>query len=236
MSISRRTLILSAASMSALTVGSRISFAQQKTDTPAAATAAPASGMAMYDGSPVPPLSTEAIMNPDGIQDRPIGGKNAKVIMVEYASPTCPHCAAFAVDVLPELTTKYIDTGKITFTIRPFIRNVLDAVVFMLAESSPGMTYYNIIDTYFKTQQTWALSDKPRDAMLAVAQQLGFTKESFDAALTNQALFDGMDKARKQALDKFGLTGTPTFYINGKMLSGEQTVAAISAEIDPLLG
>ena len=79
-------------------------------------------------------------------------------------------------------------------------------------------------------------SQNPRDAILAIAKQLGFTEEGFNTALENQALFTGMESVRKQALDEFGLTGTPTFYINGKQLTGESTVEGLAAEIDPLLG
>ncbi|MCY1551889.1 Thioredoxin [compost metagenome] len=92
-----------------------------------------------------------------------------------------------------------------------------------------------MLQTYFKTQNTWATAAAPRDAILEIAKQLGFTQESFDAALTNQELFTGMEAMREQALNEFGLTGTPTFYVNGKTLTGDKTLEQISAEIDPLV-
>lgn len=171
-----------------------------------------------------------------GVPDHPLGPADAKVTMIEYLSPTCPHCAAFNNTVLPQLKTEYIDTNKIQFIPRPFMRNVLDAVVFMLAEAAGPEKYHNVIDTFFKTQDQWATSAKPNDAIFAIAQQLGFTKESYDAALTNQTLFAGLEALQKQALDEFQLQGTPTFYINGKMLTGENSLEALKAEIDPLLG
>lgn len=177
------------------------------------------------------------IMAPKGMVDRPIGGTDTKVTVIEYASPTCSHCAAFAINVYPGLKEQYIDTGKITFIMRPFVRNVLDAVVFMLAETADDNdTYASIVHTFFETQNQWAVSDKPRDALLAIALQLGFTEESFEAALTNQDLFAGMETLRTQALEEFDLTGTPTFYINGKQSSGEKSLEDLSAEIDPQLG
>lgn len=171
-----------------------------------------------------------------GIIDRPLGAEDATITVIEYASPTCPHCAAFHVNVYPAFKEAYIDSGKVKFILRPFVRNVLDAVVFMLAETSDtDEGYHTIVDTYFNSQNVWALSDKPRDALLEIAKQIGFTEESFDAALTNQALFDGMDKIREQALTEFDLTGTPTFYVNGKTLSGDQSLEELAAAIDPLL-
>lgn len=176
------------------------------------------------------------LMSPDGgVADHVFGSADAPVTVIEYASPTCPHCAAFDEQVFPQLKSTYIDTGKIKFIIRPFLRNILDAVVFMLAEAAGPDNFHNVISAYFRTQGTWAISDKPKDAMLAVATQLGFTPESFDKALTNQTLFDGMEKMREQALNDFDLEGTPTFYINGKQLTGEKTFEELAAEIEPLL-
>jgi len=105
----------------------------------------------------------------------------------------------------------------------------------MLAEAAGPTNYHNVVSTFFKTQTTWAASEKPRDAILEIAKQLGFTQETFDAALTNQALFTGMEAVRDQALNDFGLSGTPTFYVNGKTLSGDKTLEELAAEIDPLV-
>ena len=169
------------------------------------------------------------------LPDRVLGSAEATVTVIEYASPTCPHCAAFHNNVYPQFKTDYIDTGKVKFILRPFVRNVLDAVVFMLAEAAGEDQYHSVIETYFKTQDQWGTSETPRDAILAIAKQLGFTDESFDAALTNQELFAAMETMRQQALDEFKLEGTPTFYINGKQLTGDKTLEQLKAEIDPLL-
>lgn len=170
-----------------------------------------------------------------GMKDRPMGNVDSKVTVIEYASPTCSHCYAFHVQVMPVFKEKYIDTNKIQFIRRPYVRNALDAVVFLLAETAEGNAYHDIVDAYFNTMNEWAVSEKPRDAMLAVALQLGFTEESFNAALTNQTLFEGMELMRDQASKEFDLTGTPTFYVNGRQYSGGQTLEELSAAIDPLL-
>ncbi len=170
-----------------------------------------------------------------GLVDHAIGPADAKVTVIEYLSPTCPHCATFHNNVYPQLKTEYVDSNKIRFIARPFMRNVLDAVVFMLAEAAGEAKYHDVITTFFRTQDQWAASDTPNDAIFAIAQQLGFTKESYDAALTNQTLFAALEAVRDQALEEFKLQGTPTFYINGKMLTGESSFEALKAEIDPLL-
>ena len=173
-----------------------------------------------------------------GWVDHAEGADDAPVVVVEYASPTCPHCAAFHNDVYPEFKQRYIDTGLVKFILRPMLRGgpagAIDGAVFMVADAS-GESFHDVVATYFRTQNVWAVSNTPRDALFDVAEQLGFTQESFASALTNQSLFEAMNAVRDQALNDFGLTGTPTFYINGKQVTGDRTVEELAAEIDPLL-
>ena len=169
------------------------------------------------------------------LPDKVLGDADAGVTVIEYASPTCPHCAAFHNQVYPEFKAHYVDTGEVKYILRPFTRNVLDAVVFMLAEAAGEERYFDVVAAYFRTFEQWAGSERPRDAILEIAKQLGFTEESFEAALTNQDLFTAMETMREQALNEFNLEGTPTFYINGKQLTGGKTLEDLKAEIDPLL-
>ena len=249
-------------------------------DTLTLAAAATAAGLA---GMPSLAFAAEGdmidllkLMAPAGIPDKVLGSPDAKVTVIEYASPTCPHCALFSNDVLPAFKEKYVTTGQVKFIIRPFARNTLDAAIFMLAEhaaksvdggaapaptdpSAPSAetsaepaapadpsnpsglsqaaieTYDNVLSTFFKTQQDWGTSQDPLTALKAIATQLGFSEAAFNEALTNQDLFNGIDAMRNQALNDFGLEGTPTFYINGKQLTGEKTMEQLDAEITPLL-
>ena len=179
----------------------------------------------------------DKLMNPDGWVDRAIlGAEDAKATLIEYSSPTCPHCGNFHREILPEVKIQFVETGKTRFILRPFIRNVLDAVVFMLADAAGEDSYHEVISTFFDTYEVWGRSQTPRDAMFTVAVQLGFTEETFKNALTNQDLFTRMEKVREQATKEFDLTGTPTFYVNGKMLEGEKSVEQLAAEIEPLQG
>jgi protein-disulfide isomerase len=226
----------------------------------AAATAGGALPVLAKDGDHIDLVK---LMAPKGIPDKVLGNAQAKVTMIEYASPTCPHCAAFSNDVFPVFKSQYVDSGKVAYIMRPFARNIQDAAIFMVAEAAamatdagtaPGAdgaaatglptkpysqqaieTYINVISTYFRTQNDWGLSDKPHDALLNVATQLGFSAQSFDAALTNQPLLQAINDMRDQALNDFGVDGTPTFYINGLQMSGEQSMDALGKIIDPLL-
>ncbi len=181
-------------------------------------------------------VDVAALMAPaGGYTDHVLGSPDAPVTVIEYASPTCPHCADFSNNVEPAFIEAYVDTGKVRFILRPFLRNALDAAVFLLAEAAGPTNYHNVISTFFRTQTEWATSQTPRDALFTVASQLGFTQETFEAALTNQAPYTGMEALREQALNDFGLAGTPTFYVNGKTLTGDKTLEQLAAEIDPLV-
>lgn len=199
--------------------------------TPDVAAPAPADGdVTLYDGSPMEPLNGDAINNPP-LADRPMGGVDAQVTLIEYVSPTCPHCANFHVTILPQIKETYIDTGRIRFIARPFRRNVLDLAVFMVAEAA-GEQYNDVLGAYMQTQNVWAASENPRAAIFQIAQQFGFTQETFEAALTDEELLAAIEATREQALNEFGLQGTPTFYINGNRFTGNPNYEGLSAEIE----
>ncbi|WP_404402454.1 DsbA family protein [Pelagibacterium halotolerans] len=187
--------------------------------------------VALYDGSEIEPIDDQPINNPDGWVDRALGGVDADVTIIEYLSPTCPHCAAFHASAYPEIKETYIDTGRIRFIGRPFRRNVLDLAVFMVAAAG-GNAYYDILGAYMASQNEWMTAENPRQAIFAVAQQFGFTQERFEEILTDQELFDGLEATREQALNEFGLTGTPTFYINGDKYEGTYDFEGLSAAIE----
>jgi len=218
------------------------------------------------DGDTVDQLK---LMAPMAIPDKVLGDANAKVTMIEYLSPTCPHCARVANDVIGPFKDKYVKTGKVKLVLRPFARNTLDAGIFLLAEaaakaaqsSAPAASdassassqavapaaasegyseaaaeaWENVINAFFKTQATWEVSDKPLDAIKAVAFQLGFTEDTFNAALKDTNLYAAIQQMVDQAVKDFGVDGTPTFYINGKQVTGEKTLDELSAVVDPLL-
>lgn len=169
------------------------------------------------------------------IPDLPEGSADAPVTMIEYASPTCPHCAQFSNEVYEPFKAEFVDTGKVRLIIRPFIRNLQDAVVFLLAYAAGEGKYTQVLKTFYLTQGTWGVAEKPRTALLEVAKQLGFTEETFDAALANQDLFEKLKTMQEQAAGEFKLEGTPTFYINGKQFTGSKSLEELKAVIDPMI-
>ena len=179
-----------------------------------------------------PSAADLAVAPPDG--DVVIGSDKAPVTIIEYASMTCPHCAHFEENTLPELKKRYIDTGKVRYMMREFPLDALAAAGFMLARCAGKDKYEAVIETLFAKQSDWAVQ-QPIEPLKAIAKQFGFTEESFSACLANQKVLDNIQTVRDHATQKLGVNSTPTFFINGKRLVGDLSIDQIVKEITPYL-
>lgn len=181
-------------------------------------------------------VPVEELMKPSDLPDVGMGPADAKVTVVEYGSMTCGHCMNFATKVFPEFKKAYIDTGKVRFIFRGFALNNLDAAAQMLARCAGGDKTFPMVETLYAKQADWAFTQgNPVPKLFDIAKQAGFTQESFDKCLKDQELLDKLEADRKQAAEKFGLSSTPTFFINGKRLQDTPTMAALGKMIEPLL-
>jgi protein-disulfide isomerase len=177
-------------------------------------------------------LATLAKPGPDG--DVVVGSEKAPVTIIEYASMTCPHCAHFAEYTFPELQKRYIDTGKVRFIFREFPLDALAAAGFMLARCAGKDKFMPVVDTLFAKQREWMV-DKPIEPLRGISKQFGFTQQTFDECLANQKVLDGIQDVRDRAAAKLGVNSTPTFFVNGKRLNGDQSIDMMAKEIDPYL-
>jgi protein-disulfide isomerase len=175
------------------------------------------------------------LMAGEALPDVPLGTNKAPVTIVEYASMTCVHCAGFYATTFPELKSKYIDTGKVRFILREFPLDPLATAGFMLARCAGDDKRNAIVDLLFAQQKNWAFTNKPLEALAALLKQTGMSQNSFDACLKNQDLYDKIAKMHDRAAEKFGVTATPTFFINGKKERGEITPDALGKLLNPLL-
>ncbi len=170
---------------------------------------------------------------PPEIGEMTLGNAESKVTLIEYASASCPHCAAFHNDVFPTLKSEYIETGKIHFVFREFPHNDAAMAAFMLVRSLPKESYFPLIEVLYRTQPTWLAN--PRDGLLNIAKQAGLSEEQFNKILSDQDLAKRILAVRDKA-QTFGVTGIPTFFLNGEVLNGEQTIETLREKIDALLG
>ena len=163
----------------------------------------------------------EELMKPGSLPDLALGKADAPITVVEYASMTCGHCAAFHNKVFPALKEKYIDTGKVRFVFREFPLDNLAAAASMLARCAGGEKTLPLISALFHTQEAWAfVRGDPKPELFKVVKQAGFTQESFDKCLADQKLLDDITAVRTRGTETFGVSSTPTFFINGKKLAG----------------
>ena len=214
--ITRRTAVIASAGTAALAVSSGLAplaWAQKK---PAASDT----------------VSVEELMKPDGLPELSLGKADAPCTIVEYASMTCGHCGAFHNKVFPALKDKYIATGKVRFVMREFPLDNLAAAASMLARCAGGDKTVPLIEILFAKQEEWAfVRSNPVPELFKIAKQAGFTQESFDKCLTDQALLDKITQGRERANKSFGVDATPSFFINGKRLKDAPTLEAFEKAI-----
>jgi protein-disulfide isomerase len=173
------------------------------------------------------------LMTPPAEGDMAMGLDTSKVIIIEYASASCPHCAAFYNDVFVKLKPDYIDNGKVKFIFREFPHNDQAMAAFMVARCSPKEKYFPLIEIYFKTQQKWV--PDAYNQLKDIAKQTGMSEVDFEACLKNEKVAKGVFEVRDKADKSYGVQGIPTIFINGKSYEGERTFDAMKAIIDPLL-
>ena len=162
-----------------------------------------------------------------------MGKADAKVTVIEYASASCSHCAAFNANVFPAFKAKYIDSGKVKYVFREFITPPaeLAAAGFLTARCAGKDKYFSVLDGVFRSQEEIFRTGDMRSPLVRVAKSAGMTEEQFMTCVSDEKAL----KALAARVEKYGkldnITGTPTFIINGKKLDGEQNLAAFDTAI-----
>ena len=156
--------------------------------------------------------------------DRILGNPEAPITIVEYASLTCPHCAHFTNDVLPELKKKWIDTGKAKLVLRDYPLDEPALRAAMIARCAPPDRYYGYVDIFFGAQEKWVTARDYRDALARLVKLGGMSREEFDNCLKNTALENKIVEGRLIASKELDVNSTPTFFINGTKFTGAPTV------------
>ena len=186
-------------------------------------------------GSSHAQVSVDALMQPGPLPDFTFGSPDAPITLVEYASLTCPHCAAFHNNVLPRLREKYIATGKVRLVLREFPLDNLAAAAAMLGRCAGQGKAFALFAVLFARQNEWAFVAKPVPELFRFAKLADFTKASFDTCLRDQKLLDDVAAVRARASKEFGVTVTPTFFVNGQRLERGATFEDFEKAFAPIL-
>lgn len=173
--------------------------------------------------------------------DVPVGSKDAKVVLVEYASITCPHCAAFNNTVKPQLKAEYIDTGLVRFVFREFPTAPVELAMagHMLAFCAGPERRDAMLDTLFRQQmEIFQQAQGPggtRSALLPVAAAAGISEADFDACMQNEDVLKRMRDVYKHGNEVDRVTGTPTLLINGQKFEAPAGREITFADLKPAL-
>jgi protein-disulfide isomerase len=164
--------------------------------------------------------TTDNVAEPVSLPEIALGPADAAVTMTEYASITCPHCAAFNENVFPKIKAAYIDTGKIRYVFHEFPLDPLAAASSVLSRciaKGDSEKYFAVTDMLFK--QDWSKVTKPRETLNLVGKQAGLDERQVETCLKDDTLFNGIVASRINAA-KLGVNATPTFLINGEKIVG----------------
>jgi len=162
--------------------------------------------------------------------DHSMGNPQAKVTVIEYASPSCPVCASFMINNFPKLKSDYIDTGKIFYVYRTFLRLADDAVAEKLARCMPKDKYMSFTDTLFREQSRWDYEfgipqpDGVHAALVQLAQEAGMGPADAERCIASTADDNAISKVGEDGMAKYAVGATPTFVVNGQGQAGFQNL------------
>jgi protein-disulfide isomerase len=152
-------------------------------------------------------------------KDRTMGDPKAKVVLIEYAAPVCPHCAHFNEAYFPDIKKKYIDTGKVFYVFRVYPIRPDDGPAEKLASCLPEDKYFSFIDLLFRNQPKWDGAEYPvaddHAGLILMARIAGMSAEQADQCMASKAEDERINKVASDGEARYNLTSTPTFIVNG---------------------
>lgn len=169
------------------------------------------------------------------------GSADAKAVIVEYASATCPHCADLHEQIIKKLQPR-IDAGELRIEFQEFLTdpaNVAHAS-FKIARCAGEDKYFDVLGDIFQNQRGIVVASSQRQltpALYAVAQRHGLSKEEFQTCLLDQKVHDTIRDSWKKGQER-GIRSTPTMFLNGKEIDRSIyfDLDAINALIDEANG
>jgi protein-disulfide isomerase len=173
-----------------------------------------------------------------------MGNPNASAKLVEIGSLSCPHCKLFEDEGAPALTEKYVKPGKVSWEFRPYIiHGPIDMAADLVVRCNGVKSFFPLAQALYKDQSVWmakvdaAPPDKVAEIQnlptnqifVAMANLLGLqdwaAARGVPQAKSNRCLSDAkmIDREVQVTADVNNqypeFEGTPSFIINGKMLS-----------------
>lgn len=172
----------------------------------------------------------------DRFAEMTLGNPDAPVTIIAYESLTCPHCASFHANTLPQIKKNYIETGKVKFIMRDFPFDRLSLTAHMAARCAGPDVYFALVELLFGSQGTWVRAQDKIAAIGQIARIGGLSDEEYKACISDQKLTDFIVQRIEEGNKKYGVTSTPTFIINGKKsIVGAQPYEEFEKVLKPLV-
>ncbi len=154
------------------------------------------------------------------LPDMVLGDGDAPIEIVEYASMTCHHCAAFHLDTLPLLKERYLDTGRARLVFREFPLDRAALTAAAIARCAGRERFFSFIHVLFETQHSWAHAADAVAAIERILRMSGQPPDMVAACLENRAIVDGILAVRLDGDRRYDIRSTPTFVIAGEVHAG----------------
>lgn len=167
-----------------------------------------------------------------------MGNPDAPVKVIEYASLTCPHCAAFSSQGYEPLTEQYVARGLVSFELRNFVLNGLDLGASVLSRCNGAEPYFALTERFFANQTAMMQAAQTADpAELQAIASLPQSQQMARALLgdAEPAAVAELERIRNEGVEQHNIPGTPTFLINGEVEQGVTTWTALKARLDELV-
>ena len=189
-------------------------------------------GVSLNSGAPQYKVTVAA-------DDRTLGDPKAPVTMVEYAAPTCPHCAHFDMTMFPFIKKNYIDTGKVYYVFRVFPLSQVDVAAESMARCLPKENYFQFIELLFRNQPKWdpdgyQIPDV-HAALVDVGRIAGMSAGQVDKCINDPAANKRATDVGTYATTTYGINGTPTFLVNGEVTPPFESTDDIKNYLDAVL-
>ncbi|KAJ57449.1 thiol-disulfide oxidoreductase [Actibacterium mucosum KCTC 23349] len=186
----------------------------------------------------MPALAQEA-QNGVEVADMTLGNPDAPVTLIEYASFTCPHCARFHSDVMPQLKAEYVDTGMINFVYREVYFDRPGLWAAMLARCGGEMRYFAIADMIYEKQREWNVPSQGgaviANNLRTIGRAAGLGEAEMEACLSDGDMAQAMVAHYEKNMAEYEIRGTPGLVINGTVhgnMSFEQLKEQLDAQLE----
>jgi protein-disulfide isomerase len=181
-----------------------------------------------------------------------MGNPAARVKLVEYGSYTCSHCRDFSAEASEEIR-KLVDTGKMNFEFRTYVRDPIDLTTALLARCGGKDIFYPLSEQFFANQSAMFDKVQGKDAefkavetmapaqrfaaiaqiagLVEFAQQRGISADQAKQCLADTAAAERLAKGVEAANSQYDISGTPSFLINGVLLDNVANWASLQPKL-----